>query len=107
MALRDGLLLYQELALASAMVEMDSLVVVMVLRNNHRLPWLYGYELRQCKCLLGRYELMHVFNHVADRLAAFAHDIQTYTNFDWLDQMPRSAIQAFRQDAFGFYSYRK
>lgn len=108
-ALRDGLQMCRDLALESVLVESDSLVAVLALKELHASPWKYDYEIRVCKALLGTYLIEHVFrekNTVADRLAAHAHAHRNAEVYVRTQDLPRAALHMLAKDRFGFSTFR-
>lgn len=71
-------MLCRALFLDSTIIETDSLVAVLGVKDSHKIPWQYGYEVRHCAVLLGNSLLVYVYrerNRVPHRLAASATPI--------------------------------
>ncbi|CAK7333973.1 unnamed protein product [Dovyalis caffra] len=77
-ALFQGLQLCSELNLVIDIVELDSRLIVEVVKNSFQCPWSISYLIRKCKALLQGINIVHVLregnslaNHLADH--AYGH----------------------------------
>lgn len=110
LALKDRLRMCCSIVLESVLVETDSLVAVLVIKQSQKPRWRYIYDLRTCWDLLGTFALSHVFReqyHVADRLAACTHEHQEFHFFYHPGSLPGEVYAALGHDVRGLYSYRK
>lgn len=104
-ALRDGLLFCLALNISLVLVESDSSVMVQAMRAGYIENWQLGYQFKEWyKLLSPSSEITHGFrqkNHVADRLAAFAHSSKVNQEFFRMYDLPREERRVFMTDLIG------
>ena len=105
-ALRDGLLLADQIGVQNLVIELDAKVVVELVQSNTTSNAFYSSLLADCRSLLGRFQhfkVQHVFreaNRVADALAKLGCSMQEY--FVVMDSSPSDIVANFvYSDAMG------
>ncbi|XP_050259653.1 uncharacterized protein LOC126704666 [Quercus robur] len=105
-ALRDGLLLADQIGVQNLVIELDAKVVVELVQSKTTSNAFYSSLLADCRSLLGKFQhfkVQHVFrevNRVADALANLGCSMQE--NFVVMDSSPSDVVANFvYSDAMG------